>query len=43
MEMREDITGLKATVDAIARDQAAGKKRGAMGPRQRVRVTWERA
>jgi hypothetical protein len=29
MEMREDIKGLKATVDAIARDQAAGVERRA--------------
>lgn len=29
MEMREDIRGLKATVDAIARDQAAGVERRA--------------
>ena len=27
MEMREDIKGLKATVDAIARDQALGVER----------------
>lgn len=29
MEMREDIKGLKATVDAIARDQALGVERRA--------------
>ena len=29
MEMREDIRGLKATVDAIARDQALGVERRA--------------
>jgi hypothetical protein len=29
MELREDIKGLKATVDAIARDQAAGVERRA--------------
>jgi len=29
MELREDIKGLKATVDAIARDQAAGVERQA--------------
>jgi hypothetical protein len=29
MEMREDIKGLKTTVDAIARDQAAGVERRA--------------
>jgi hypothetical protein len=29
MEMREDIKGLKATVDAIARDQAPGSRHGA--------------
>ncbi|HEY4753342.1 MAG TPA: hypothetical protein VIH37_08665, partial [Candidatus Limnocylindrales bacterium] len=29
MELREDIRGLKATVDAIARDQAAGVERRA--------------
>ena len=29
MEMREDIRGLKATVDAIARDQALGAERRA--------------
>ena len=29
MEMREDIKGLKATVDAIAKDQALGVERRA--------------
>ena len=29
MEMREDIKGLKTTVDAIAKDQAAGVERQA--------------
>jgi hypothetical protein len=29
MEMRDDIRGLKATVDAIATDQAAGVERRA--------------
>jgi hypothetical protein len=29
MEMREDIKGLRATVDAIAKDQAAGVERRA--------------
>ena len=29
MELREDIKGLKATVDAIARDQALGVERRA--------------
>jgi len=28
MEMREDIKGLKATVDAIAKDQAPGCRHG---------------
>ena len=31
MEMREDIRGLRATVDAIARDQALGCRHGGRG------------
>jgi hypothetical protein len=37
MEMPEDIKGLKATVDAIARDQALGAERRHDGTRQRWR------
>ena len=37
MELREDIKGLKATVDAIAKDQALGAE-GGMTQRW-----WERA
>jgi hypothetical protein len=39
MEMREDIKRLKATVDAIARDQAAGVERRAAMQRSADSIT----